>query len=313
MQYSLSYAPFGETYAENGTIDRSFTGQTQDVIASSQGIYDFLLRQHAASQGPPHCGMVPDPAGLTAVDITNPQTWNRYAYVGNDPLDYFDPDGLAECTLNVGISFPGSSTTQFMNGVENQLSTLFGPDVALKFTSGVGDVNLDISSLIGMNSGGTLDPNGVGGTPIDPNTGQPRNYSFVDLGLTANFGYFLNKQTGQSAGLAPAVGRVAAHELGHELFLGHNALGGIMAAKANPFQNLGFSETERTNLLTRCQYLQKAKSNGSHAGTSGSGGGAGGGFAFWNIQGYWSEGVFMGADITAIVPYSPYRLQLRGY
>src|SRR5579872_4831035 len=38
--------------------------------------------------------LTPDPAGLAAVDITNPQTWNRYAYVTNDPLSYVDPSGL---------------------------------------------------------------------------------------------------------------------------------------------------------------------------------------------------------------------------
>ena len=71
--------------------NRNFTGQTQDVIAGSTGIYDFLLRQQASSQGR---WLVPDPAGLAAVDITNPQTWNRYAYVGNNPLSATDPLGL---------------------------------------------------------------------------------------------------------------------------------------------------------------------------------------------------------------------------
>ncbi|MGC2112264.1 MAG: hypothetical protein WA655_22285, partial [Candidatus Korobacteraceae bacterium] len=40
---------------------------------------------------------VPDPAGLAAVDITNPQTWNRYAYVANNPLNTVDPLGLYLC------------------------------------------------------------------------------------------------------------------------------------------------------------------------------------------------------------------------
>jgi hypothetical protein len=45
MVSGRAYAPFGETYAETGTPDRSFTGQTQEVIAGATGVYDFLLRQ----------------------------------------------------------------------------------------------------------------------------------------------------------------------------------------------------------------------------------------------------------------------------
>jgi RHS repeat-associated protein len=91
VQYTLAYAPFGETTLENGTVDRSYTGQTQDTVAGSTGLYDFQFRQHASSQGR---WLVPDPAGLAAVDPTNPQTWNRYAYVGNSPLNTIDPLGL---------------------------------------------------------------------------------------------------------------------------------------------------------------------------------------------------------------------------
>jgi hypothetical protein len=40
---------------------------------------------------------VPDPAGMAAADMTNPQTWNRYAYVTNSPLSRTDSKGLSDC------------------------------------------------------------------------------------------------------------------------------------------------------------------------------------------------------------------------
>jgi RHS repeat-associated protein len=91
VQYDRAYAPFGEPYAETATTNRDFTGQTEDT---TPGLYDFLFRQQSQSQGR---WLVPDPAGLAAVDITNPQTWNRYAYVGNNPLSAVDPLGLDMC------------------------------------------------------------------------------------------------------------------------------------------------------------------------------------------------------------------------
>jgi hypothetical protein len=41
--------------------------------------------------------MHPDPAGLAAVDPSNPQSWNRYAYASNSPMNYIDPSGLSDC------------------------------------------------------------------------------------------------------------------------------------------------------------------------------------------------------------------------
>ncbi|MGA7858010.1 MAG: RHS repeat-associated core domain-containing protein [Terracidiphilus sp.] len=88
-----AYAPFGETYNEAGTADRSFTGQDQDVVTGSlgTGAYDFLFRKHDPSAGR---WLSPDPYGWNAVDQTNPQTLNRYAYVMNSPLSLVDALGL---------------------------------------------------------------------------------------------------------------------------------------------------------------------------------------------------------------------------
>jgi RHS repeat-associated protein len=82
-----AYGPYGESYATTGT-DLNFTGQNQDTVP---GTYDFLYREYHPGQGR---WISPDPAGLAAVDPANPQTWNRYAYVLNSPLNLIDPLGL---------------------------------------------------------------------------------------------------------------------------------------------------------------------------------------------------------------------------
>jgi RHS repeat-associated protein len=86
VYYDGAYGPFGEPYAQSGTADLSFTGMNQDTTAS---LYDFPAREYGIQGRWPS----PDPAGLAAIDATNPQSWNRYAYVMNSPMIYVDPLG----------------------------------------------------------------------------------------------------------------------------------------------------------------------------------------------------------------------------
>ena len=72
-----------------------FTDQFQD--SNIANTYDFPARKMNVVQGR---WLSPDPAGLAAMDLTNPQTFNRYAYVGNNPLAAVDPLGL--CSEDVG-------------------------------------------------------------------------------------------------------------------------------------------------------------------------------------------------------------------
>jgi len=38
----------------------------------------------------------PDPMGIDAGDLSNPQSFNLYAYVNNSPTDSVDMDGLCD-------------------------------------------------------------------------------------------------------------------------------------------------------------------------------------------------------------------------
>jgi RHS repeat-associated protein len=92
-EQSCDTLPFGENYAcwgnANGTTGPYlFTDKPHD---SEDNLDHFWFRAYSSTQGR---WMVPDPAGLGAANYTNPQTWNRYAYVNNNPVNTIDPLGL---------------------------------------------------------------------------------------------------------------------------------------------------------------------------------------------------------------------------
>jgi RHS repeat-associated protein len=90
----VARAPYGEEYAIDGAPFEPFAGLTQSIEAD---LFDTNFREYHPTQGR---WISPDPAGLAAVDMTNPQTWNRYAYVANNPLNHTDRLGLNEDACN---------------------------------------------------------------------------------------------------------------------------------------------------------------------------------------------------------------------
>ncbi len=145
LYFSTAYAPFGEQYATSGTYkpwDASFTGQDQSTVSD---LYDFWARRQSPSQGR---WVAPDPAGTAAVDPTSPQSWNRYAYVLNNPLSLVDPLGLTDSSCDPstdwcyaatddggggGGSIPGFCSAQYSfdecGGMKGFMSGNFGDSV----------------------------------------------------------------------------------------------------------------------------------------------------------------------------------------
>jgi RHS repeat-associated protein len=95
---SMDYYPYGIQMAGGTATTHKFTGDERD---SETNLDHTPFRQYSSSV---ERWMTPDPAGFAAVDPTNPQSWNQYAYVQNNPLAATDPTGLVECIAPIDMS-----------------------------------------------------------------------------------------------------------------------------------------------------------------------------------------------------------------
>jgi RHS repeat-associated protein len=116
------YLPFGEaldgwagrTGSGWGTFDnvnQRFTGQERD---SETNLDFFQARYFGAALGR---FTSPDPENAGA-DVTNPQSWNGYSYVANNPLNSIDPSGACDVAIYGLTMNPGESSdvTSFSAG-----------------------------------------------------------------------------------------------------------------------------------------------------------------------------------------------------
>src|SRR5437762_5866190 len=92
------YLPFGEELTTQGgrTPGLGYGGDTtrqkltQKERDNETGLDYFGARYFASTQGR---FISVDPLGASAI-VSDPQSFNRYTYVLNNPLKYVDPDGL---------------------------------------------------------------------------------------------------------------------------------------------------------------------------------------------------------------------------
>jgi RHS repeat-associated protein len=89
------------TYDANGNLTNdglhAYSWDADGNSATVDSMVSIPFRKYNPYQGR---WISPDPGGLSVVDPSNPQSWNRYAYVLNNPLAFKDPLGLYCVYLN---------------------------------------------------------------------------------------------------------------------------------------------------------------------------------------------------------------------
>lgn len=100
-----------------------YTGKERD---SESGNDYFGARYYGSSRGR---FSSPDPGWMQQADPINPQTWNQYAYVLNNPLRFTDPSGM-ECVWEDG-SYDSADDPDTGNaaGCSGQGGTYINPDL----------------------------------------------------------------------------------------------------------------------------------------------------------------------------------------
>jgi len=98
------YYPFGGERVVTSTSGNTykFTGKERDT---ESGLDNFGARYYASMMGR---FTSPDPKARSA-KLADPQSWNRYAYVGNNPLAFIDPDGRDKLSVTLTTSIPTST------------------------------------------------------------------------------------------------------------------------------------------------------------------------------------------------------------
>jgi RHS repeat-associated protein len=138
-----TYYPYGEARTESVQGGGMYAGLESPLRNYSPGFGRFDR---------------PDPLGLGAVKMGDPGSWNRFAYVQGDPVNYRDPGGLVgESVADTGLTFSVTGYGVSDNPSPPQASSPFGA-AGLGFALGFGGSDVDDNEASVWEDGPVEDP-----------------------------------------------------------------------------------------------------------------------------------------------------------
>ncbi len=148
--YDADFYPFGgeRWYTDSCDSHYKFTAKERDT---ESGLDNFGARYNASTLGR---FMSPDPDNAGAAAGNNPQSWNAYSYVLNNPLNAVDPDGLDCIYPHSGLvirgdCLSGTDDGLYINGTIIQKSVVYNSwDQTLSFSFTNYDTGLTDSQII---------------------------------------------------------------------------------------------------------------------------------------------------------------------
>jgi RHS repeat-associated protein len=134
LVYDMVYYPFGMQWTGSGSYgDTLFGGM--EPYNWGMGLNEALKRWQVPPLGR---WLTPDPVGKGAVHLDDPQTWNAYGYVRNNPTALTDPEGTSYevCGIN-GLDCSVLSNEQFSQwSRENNITIGAGGELITSDPSG---------------------------------------------------------------------------------------------------------------------------------------------------------------------------------
>jgi len=150
---------------------------------------DVYPAQHRNYQATLGRWLTPDPGGVKVVKLNNPQTWNMYAYVTDNPTSRNDPSGLytANCSEDVK-----KCTKQINNFNKSLLSALKSKNASMRAAAAAygklgekNGVNVTFAKVVDPKhsnvAGITTAQAGTGGITYDAATGEVRQATQVTI------------------------------------------------------------------------------------------------------------------------------------